>query len=132
MGPLVGAETFSITDLAREFGVTSRTLRFYEAEGLIAPERRGASRRYSKTDRARLKWVLRGRSVGFSLAEIRELLDLYAPGPARRAQLEAARARSFERIAALKAQRAALDETILELESFVAGLDARLTQPERA
>jgi DNA-binding transcriptional MerR regulator len=128
----VGAETFSITDLAREFGVTSRTLRFYEAEGLIAPERRGASRRYSKTDRARLKWVLRGRSVGFSLAEIRELLDLYAPGPARRAQLEAARARSFERIAALKAQRAALDETILELESFVAGLDARLTQPERA
>ncbi|WP_448586886.1 MerR family transcriptional regulator [Thermaurantiacus sp.] len=128
----MAADTYSITDLAREFGVTARTLRFYESEGLLKPTRQGASRRYSKADHARLKWVLRGRAVGFSLAEIRELLDLYAPGPARRPQLEAARARSLERIAALKEQRAAIDETLLELEAFVASLDAQLGEPAPA
>lgn len=119
-------ERFSITDLAREFGVTSRTLRFYEDEGLLHPERRGSSRLYSRADRARLAWILRGRAVGFSLADIRELLDLYAPGPARRGQLEATLEKSRTRIAALKSQREAIDLTIAELEQFCAELCQRM------
>ncbi|MFX5701288.1 MerR family DNA-binding transcriptional regulator, partial [Acinetobacter baumannii] len=71
---------FSISDLSAEFGVTARALRFYEDEGLIAPERRGTSRIYSQRDRARLAWILRGKRVGFSLGEIREMIDLYDIG----------------------------------------------------
>lgn len=112
------ADAYSITDLAREFGVTSRTLRFYEDEGLLHPERRGSSRIYSRSDRARLAWILRGRSVGFSLADIRELLDLYAPGLDRRSQMLAAMEKSRQRIEALKSQRDAIDLTIAELEQF--------------
>ncbi|MCG2840026.1 MerR family DNA-binding transcriptional regulator [Sandaracinobacter sp. RS1-74] len=119
-------ESFSITDLAREYGVTSRTLRFYEDEGLIHPTRRGMTRIYSRADHARLGWILRGRSVGFTLADIRELLDMYAPGEARRAQLEAAIAKSRERIAALEGQRAAIDATIAELQDFCRTVEARL------
>ena len=77
---------FSISDLCDEFGVTARALRFYEDEGLIAPERRGTPRIYSQRDRARLAWILRGKRVGFSLAEIREMIDLYDVGDGRRAQ----------------------------------------------
>ncbi len=120
------AQTFSITDLAREFGVTSRTIRFYEGEGLILPERRGTTRLYSRGDRARLAWILRGRAVGFSLADIRELLDMYAPGQGRRPQLEAALAKSRERVSALYDQRAALDATIAELEHFCRTIEAQL------
>jgi len=126
MGDVI--EAFSIGDLAREFGVTSRTLRFYEDEGLLHPERRGSSRIYSRADRARLAWILRGRSVGFSLADIRELLDLYAPGQGRRSQLAAARVKSRERIAALQSQRDAIDQTIEELEQFCASIDAKLKE----
>lgn len=117
---------FTITDLAREFGVTPRTLRFYEDEGLIHPKRRGTTRLYSRADRARLAWILRGRSVGFSLADIRDLLDMYAPGPARRIQIEATLAKSRERIAALAGQRAAIDATIAELEQFCCTIEQEL------
>lgn len=120
------AEHFSITDLAREFGVTSRTLRFYEDEGLIHPTRRGTTRVYARADRARLAWILRGRSVGFTLADIRELLDMYAPGEARRAQVEATLGKSRERIAALRTQRDAIDATIAELQEFCRTIEARL------
>src|SRR4029078_6349740 len=68
---------FSIAELAREFGITARTIRFYEDEGLIKPGRRGRTRLYSTHDRVRLGWILRGKRLGFSLAEIKELLDLY-------------------------------------------------------
>lgn len=117
---------YSITDLAREFAVTSRTIRFYEGEGLIHPERRGTTRLYSRADRARLAWILRGRAVGFSLADIRELLDMYAPGPARRLQLQATVAKSRERISALMEQRDAIDATIAELEQFCRTIAAKL------
>ena len=120
------AEAFTITDLARAFDVTARTLRFYESEGLLKPERRGSQRLYSRADRARLAWILRGRSVGFSLADIRDLLDLYAPGEARRPQLEAAREKTEARIAALKEQRDAIDATLAELQQFHATLQSRL------
>lgn len=125
-GDAVADPAFSITDLAREFAVTSRTLRFYEDEGLIHPTRRGTTRLYSRADRARLAWILRGRAVGFSLADIRELLDMYAPGEARRPQLEATINKSRERIAALEAQRDAIDATIAELQDFCRTIEERL------
>lgn len=125
-GRFAAPEQFSITDLAREFGVTSRTLRFYEDEGLIHPTRRGTTRIYSRADRTRLAWILRGRAVGFTLADIRELLDMYAPGEARRPQLEATLGKSRERVSALQAQRDAIDATIAELQEFCRTIEARL------
>src|SRR4029453_15347738 len=77
---------YSIGELCDEFGVTARALRFYEDEALIAPERRGTQRLYSERDRARLAWILRGKRVGLSLADIKELLDLYDIGDGRRTQ----------------------------------------------
>ena len=71
------ARTYTITQLCDEFGVTARALRFYEDEGLISPQRIGLSRVYSWRDRARLAWILRGKRVGFSLSDIREMIDLY-------------------------------------------------------
>src|ERR1051326_2243135 len=68
---------YSIAELAREFGITARTIRFYEDEGLIKPKRQGLTRLYSAHDRVRLGWILRGKRLGFSLAEIKQLLDLY-------------------------------------------------------
>lgn len=118
------SEHYGISDLAREFGVTARTLRFYEDEGLLNPVRRGTTRIYSRADRARLAWILRGRNVGFSLADIRELLDLYAPGAGRRTQLKAALQKSRERIAALEAQKADIEATIAELEQFCRNIES--------
>jgi DNA-binding transcriptional MerR regulator len=101
-------------------------LRFYEDEGLIHPTRRGTTRIYSRADRTRLAWILRGRAVGFTLADIRELLDMYAPGEARRPQLEATLGKSRERVSALQAQRDAIDATIAELQEFCRTIEARL------
>jgi DNA-binding transcriptional MerR regulator len=118
-------ERFSISDLAEEFGVTARALRFYEDEGLIAPERRGLARIYSRRDRARLAWILRAKRVGFSLAEMRELIDLYelddADGAARR---RATLGKYRGRIESLRRQRADVDAAIEELETFVTLVEA--------
>ena len=80
-------QTFTITELAREFDITPRAIRYYEDQGLICPERAGQSRIYSKRDRTRLKLTLRGRRLGLSLAEIRELIDMYDVGRDQRTQL---------------------------------------------
>lgn len=109
----------SIGDLCSEFAVTARALRFYEDEGLITPTRRGSARCYSQRDRARLAWILRGKRVGFSLAEIREMIDLYDIGDGRKVQRAVTIARCRERIAQLSAQRCDIDLSIAELESFV-------------
>jgi DNA-binding transcriptional MerR regulator len=112
-------EHFSISDLSAEFGITPRALRFYEDEGLISPERRGLARIYSQRDRARLAWILRGKRVGFSLADIRQMIDLYDLGDGRRAQRAITIERCRDRIATLQAQRTDIDAAILELEEFI-------------
>ena len=115
-----GREEFSISELCEEFGVTPRALRFYEDEKLIAPRRQGLARIYSHRDRARLAWILRGKRVGFSLADIREMFDLYDAGDGRRTQREFTVAKCRERIDLLQSQRNDIDEAIAELVSFVA------------
>ena len=121
-------EHFSISDLSAEFGITPRALRFYEDEGLISPERRGLSRIYSQRDRARLAWILRGKRVGFSLADIRKMIDLYDLGDGRRAQRAITIERCRERIATLQAQRTDIDAAITELEGFIAVIDSNSTK----
>ncbi len=128
--PRLDRDAFSISDLSAEFGVTARALRFYEDEGLISPERRGTARIYSHRDRARLAWILRGKRVGFSLGEIRELLDLYDIGDGRRAQRSATIARCRDRIAMLAAQKHDIDAAIAELSQFIALLEPQLDHPK--
>ena len=121
---------YSIGEMCEAFGVTARALRFYEDENLISPERRGTARLYTERDRARLNWILRGKRVGFSLNEIREMLDLYDVGDQRRTQRLVTIEKCKERIAALKRQKADIDATVHDLGNFVAQLGASIEEEE--
>ena len=116
---------FTIGDLAREFGVTLRTLRFYEDKGLLNPKRDGLNRLYSRRDRARLKLVLMGKRVGFSLTEIKNMLDLYDLRDGQVTQLRVALNRFNEQIAVLEQQKKDIEQALAELRrttSVVSGL----------
>lgn len=124
-------DVFSIGDLAREFGVTHRALRFYEDKGLISPRRRGQNRLYSRRDRARLKLVLMGKRVGFSLGEIREMLDLYDLKDGQVTQMRVALSRFHEQIEALKRQRTDIDQAIADLSRTCDIISGMLKEQEK-
>ena len=119
---------YSIAELAREFAITARTIRFYEDEGLIKPRRQGLTRLYSAHDHTRLSWILRGKRLGFSLAEIRELLDLYQVDRTGVQQLRELLRRSRTHIADLERTRGDLDAHIGEFRDVEIQVAAELKQ----
>ena len=111
------ATTYSISDLARELDITTRAIRFYEEQGMLAPERRGQERVYSAKDKVTLKLILRGKRIGFSLAECRELIELYDPETGNRKQLETFMGKIAERRLQLEQQLLDIQQMQLELDT---------------
>ncbi len=120
--------TYSIRQLCREFGATARALRFYEDKGLLSPGRKGQTRVYDARDRARLKLILRGRRIGFTLTEIQEMLDLYDRKDGNAHQMAIALRRHRAQIEALKQQREDLDAAIQTAEEACAAMEQRLAE----
>ena len=114
------AQSYTIGALARELDVTPRAIRFYEDEGLIAPGRAAGRRVYGKRDYVRLKLILRGKRLGFSLAEVREMLELYDAAPDERPQLQKFLAALQARREQLESQRRDIDEVLAEIRGFEA------------
>lgn len=114
------ADLMTIRQMCDAFGVTARTLRFYEQKELIAPRRNGQVRHYTRRDRARLKLILRGKRFGFSLEDIRQLLDMYDRNGSQHAQLARTVDVARDRLAQMERQRAELDEAIAELKDQLA------------
>jgi len=119
---------FSISDLAREFDVTPRAIRFYEDQGLLAPRRDGQRRIYTPRDRTRLKLTLRGKRLGLTLSEIRELIDMYEPGRDERAQLERFLAVLQSHRASLLQQRSDIEAQLAEIRTFEKKIRKQLRQ----
>ena len=119
-------KTFTISQLSEEFGITPRAIRFYEDEALIKPSRQGQSRIYSPRDRARLALILRGKRVGFSLIEIREMLVLYDMNDGQATQLSHAIKKFNERISSLERQRGDIEQALVELRQGRARLEVIL------
>ena len=124
--------SFSIRELTREIGVTSRTIRHYEDIGLLTPERRGQTRVYSAADRTRLKLILRGKRFGLSLEESRQIIQMYDPAAGNRAQLERLLERLREQRDSLLARRRDLDAMLEELDAAEAGCLAALAGQPKA
>lgn len=116
--PEPSAEMIGILDAATQLGVTMRTLRFYEDKGLIAPQRVGTTRIYSKREIGRMQLILRGKRLGFSIREIKEFLDLYDVDPEHTEQVRTLKARVSDRIADLRKQKRAIEQTLEELVSI--------------
>ncbi len=111
-------QLFSVNRLAEELGITPRTLRFYEAKGLITPRRMGNTRVFDRRDRARMLLILRGKRLGFSLAEIGDYLELYTADPTHKGQTVLVLERTRQRIAELEAQRRDLEQALEELRDI--------------
>lgn len=127
----MGEPTFTITELSREFAVTPRAIRHYEQQGLIFPVRSGQQRVYSKRDRTRLKLTLRGKRLGLSLIEIKELIDMYETAPDHSSQLVKLLAVLDKRKAALIQQREDIAAVLAEIDSFEQQCRELLADPER-
>jgi DNA-binding transcriptional MerR regulator len=119
---------YSITELTREFGVSTRTLRFYEDEGLLHPERRGRTRLYRAADRRLLQEILRGRRIGFTVAEIREIVHVYKEPPGEIGQLKLMMKRIDEKREELRQKRRDIDETLTELDQAEEACLTRLVE----
>lgn len=113
----MSSQTYSISDLSRELDITTRAIRFYEEQGLLSPERRGLERVYSARDKVSLKLILRGKRIGFSLAECRELIELYDPTSGNQKQLHSMLAKIAERRAQLEQQLLDIQQMQLELDT---------------
>lgn len=109
---------YTVTELADDLEVTPRAIRFYEAKGLLNPKRAGATRVYTHRDRARLLLILRGKRLGFSLAEIKEYLDLYVVDTSQTEQMRLLRRKVWERLEALEIQRRDIETTVEELKDI--------------
>lgn len=123
-------ELLTVNQLATQLGITPRAIRFYEAKGLLRPQRLGMTRVFTRRDRARMLLILRGKRLGFSLTEIGEYLDLYDADPTQRSQVRLLLGKVQDRIAALEAQRRDLDETLSELREIEGQASAALTTHE--
>lgn len=110
-------EYYTITELTREFDVSTRTLRFYEDEGLIAPLRRGRTRLFRPSDRHLIKQIMRGKRLGFSINEIREIIQMYSTPPGEVGQLKLMITRIEEKRGDLRQKRRDLEETLAELDN---------------
>ncbi|MCB4360126.1 MerR family transcriptional regulator [Quatrionicoccus australiensis] len=112
------AITFAISDLAREFGITPRTIRFWEDQGILSPEREGSKRVFTRRDRARLKMALRGKRLGLSLAEIKDLIGMYASTEDETPQLQECLRIMSKRREALEQQREDIEAMLGEIDQF--------------
>lgn len=121
-----GDRTYSIGELAEEFGITSRALRLYEEEGLLDPLRDGTRRIYNERNRVRLRLILRGKRLGWSLAEIRESFDLYDSDQGEEAQLESMLEKLAQRRELLLAQKRDVEHALEEVERLAEDADAAL------
>ncbi len=121
-------EYYSITELTREFGISTRTLRFYEDEGLIHPLRRGRTRLFRPSDRHLLKQIMRGKRLGFSIAEIHEIIQMYREPPGEAGQLRLLIKRVEEKREDLRQKRRDIDETLSELDQVEEACIGRMAE----
>jgi DNA-binding transcriptional MerR regulator len=123
-----GEEFARIGEMAKKYGVTLRTLRFYEDKGLLNPHRDGSTRLYTRRDKARLKLILLGRKVGFSLRDVKQMMDLYDPTGSNTKQLRLALDKSEKQLARLQKQRALIDDAINELSGSMSAVRQMLAE----
>jgi len=119
---------YTITQLTQEFDITTRTLRFYEAQGLVSPTRRGRQRLYTLGDRTRIKLILRGKRLGFSLNEIKEMIEMYGSAPGETGQLHLLLDKIAARRAELLEKQRDIELTLLELDEVEAGAHQRIAE----
>ena len=123
-----GEELVRIGEMAKKYGVTLRTLRFYEDKGLLNPQRDGSTRLYTRRDKARLKLILLGRKVGFSLRDVKQMMDLYDPTGSNTKQLRLALDKSEKQLARLHKQRSLIDDAINELSGSMSAVRQMLVE----